>query len=559
MSGSWGTGIRERLGALGNTHSRGDGGPLDDVLARIRRPLDRAYLRRNGRLPSLYELGRSRQNLLPAPARARERVLVLTLRGWPNHAAYESVIAHALALRGAEVGLLACGGGQPLCELGWSRRAYPRPCDRCAHYSSRILEASRLPSFRLADAFDWGDDGRGAPASAEAVDAPGLVDPREATTISAPWFLRTTNPGTSAEARAVAADFDVSAAGVEQAAARVLDRFQPTVVFMVNGLFAAEHVVRELALARGARAPTYEIAPRENALVFGQEVVAPAFDTNAVWERVADQPLATAQAAALDRLLTDRARGIGAHESYYDDPEEDLDAIRRELGIGANQRVVSLYTNLSWDSAALYQDAAYGSMLDWVEAAVRSVSGLPETVLVVRIHPAEARWGTREHVRETVERRIDHLPANVRFIEAEQAISSYTLLDLSDLVLAYTSTIGLEGATRGLPVAVAGLTHYRGRGFTLDVSSHSELEAALAEPPPVSPETVERARRYAFTFFFRAMIPFPVIQMVNGRPVTVPSTIEDLMPGQDPYLDFVCERILDGGDFTLPDELAVPA
>ena len=279
------------------------------------------------------------------------------------------------------------------------------------------------------------------------MDAPGLVDPREATTISAPWFRRTTNPGTSAEARAVAADFDVSAAGVEQAAARVLDRFQLTVVFMVNGLFAAEHVVRELALARGARAPTYEIAPRENALVFGQEVVAPAFDTNAVWERVVDQPLA-AQAAALDRLLTDRARGIGAHESYYDDPEEDLDAIRRELGIGANQRVVSLYTNLSWDSAALYQDAAYGSMLDWVEAAVRSVSGLPETVLVVRIHPAEARWGTRERVRETVEGRIDRLPANVRFIEAEQAISSYTLLDLSDLVLAYTSTIGLEGATR---------------------------------------------------------------------------------------------------------------
>ena len=55
------------------------------------------------------------------------------------------------------------------------------------------------------------------------------------------------------------------------------------------------------------------------------------------------------------------------------------------------------------------------------------------------------------------------------------------------------------------------------------------------------------------------MIPFPVIQMVNGRPVAVPSTIEDLMPGGDPCLDFVCDRILDGGDFTLPDELAVPA
>ena len=105
VSGSWGTGIRERLGALGNTHSRGEGGPLDDVLARLRRPLDRAYLQHNGKLSSLYQLGRSAQGI-PAPAAVRERVLVLHSAAGRT-CAYESVIAHALALRGAEVGLLA--------------------------------------------------------------------------------------------------------------------------------------------------------------------------------------------------------------------------------------------------------------------------------------------------------------------------------------------------------------------------------------------------------------------------------------------------------------------
>ena len=406
MSGSWGTGIRERLGALGNTHSRGEGGPLDDVLARLRRPLDRAYLRHNGKLSSLYRLGRSAQGI-PAPAAVRERVLVLTLRGWPNHAAYESVIAHALALRGAEVGLLACGGGQPLCELGWSRRAYPRPCDRCAHYSSRILEASRLPSFRLADAFDWGDDGRGAPASAEAVDAPGLVDPREATTISAPWFLRTTNPGTSAEA-----ELSPPTSTSRRPASNRPRRACSTASSPRSSSWSTASSPRSASsgssrsLAARGRRPTRSRRARTHSSSARKSSRPPSTRTRSG----SGSPTSRSRRRSSGpRPPPHRPRsGHRRTRELLDDPEEDLDAVRRELGIGANQRVVSLYTNLSWDSAALYQDAAYGSMLDWVEAAVRTVSGLPETVLVVRIHPAEARWGTRERVRETVEGRIDH-------------------------------------------------------------------------------------------------------------------------------------------------------
>ena len=53
------------------------------------------------------------------------RVVVISLRMWTHHAAYESVIAHALRLRGAGVVLLTRGGGQPICEVGWGRRVWP--------------------------------------------------------------------------------------------------------------------------------------------------------------------------------------------------------------------------------------------------------------------------------------------------------------------------------------------------------------------------------------------------------------------------------------------------
>ena len=50
------------------------------------------------------------------------KVLVVSLRMWTHHAAYESVVAHALRLRGADVAFLTCGGGLPICEVGSGRR-----------------------------------------------------------------------------------------------------------------------------------------------------------------------------------------------------------------------------------------------------------------------------------------------------------------------------------------------------------------------------------------------------------------------------------------------------
>ena len=241
------------------------------LAARLRRPLGRRVLLRHGHVRELEELGSS---CAEASSNGGPRVLVAALRNWTTHTAYESVIAQALRLRGAHVGLVTCGGGQPLCELGWSRRVYPLPCDRCAWFTDRIAGAARLETYRLADEFAWDSDGRRAPES------PGLietthVDPREAANISVPWVLRTPEIEAAPEGRAAEDDMAVSAAAVERAAERILERFRPDVLFLVNGLFAAERVFRQVADSKGIRAPTYEIAPRGSALVFSQGVPAP--------------------------------------------------------------------------------------------------------------------------------------------------------------------------------------------------------------------------------------------------------------------------------------------
>ncbi|MCW3018536.1 MAG: hypothetical protein JWN10_844 [Solirubrobacterales bacterium] len=549
--------IAKRLRRLGSRENL-QPGPLDRAAARLRRPLDRSFERRAIGLDALAELSADVASNAGADApdagAEQPKVLVAALRGWSSHNVYELLIAHALRLRGAEVALLTCGGGLPACEVGWARRAHPLPCDRCGWLTDGLASVSGYRQFRLGDLLPWGEDARNAPVEPAARGEGGL---RAAAAINTSWLLKGTLLDGVPEAPAIADDFMVAAEGVQHAAEAVFDDFEPDIVFLLNGLFSAEHAIREVAAARGIRAPTYEIAPRAGAVILSQDAAAPDFDVDPLWEAVKDRPLDDGQRAEVMGLLEDRVHGVGAHESYFERTEDDPDALRQRLGLGGRERVVALFTNVTWDTATLGHDIGFASMLDWVEQAVRIAGGL-DLALVVRIHPAEGRWGSLDDVQAVVRSQLGAIPPNVRFVTAAEALSSYTLFEMSDLVLTYTTTVGLEAAVRGKHVAVAGEMHYRGRGFTTDLSGPDDLARVMAGDcaPPSAAERAELALRYAHMFFFREMIPFPMMEAREGKVIRVPKTAAELAPGADPYLDWICARILDGAHFGLPDELA---
>jgi hypothetical protein len=383
-----------------------------------------------------------------------------------------------------------------------------------------------------------------------------LVDPAWASAISVPWFLKSTQTEDPDAGRA-AADYRVAAAAVERSASWILDDFHPDVVVMVNGDFASERVIRALAEQRGVRVTTYETAPSANMLFFAQARPACDYNTDELWGEVRNRPLLEGQRREIAELLGKRARGEGAHERYFDTAEADLAQLRAALGINPGNRVLSLFTNVSWDSAALERGVAFPSMVDWIAAAIEGAGRLDETTLVVRLHPAEGTWGTNLDIERAVVDRLGEVPPNVRIVSSTEPLSSYALLDITDTVLTYTTTMGLEAAYRGIPVVVAARTHYRARGFTWDVSSPTELADAMrAERFVMSEEQRELAERYAYAFFFRAAIPFPLVPVEAGAVTRLPATADELRPGRDPYLDLICDRILDGQPFAVPEELA---
>jgi hypothetical protein len=111
-----------------------------------------------------------------------------------------------------------------------------------------------------------------------------------------------------------------------------------------------------------------------------------------------------------------------------------------------------------------------------------------------------------------------------------------------------------------MPVVVAGEAWIKHKGVTRDASTPEEYFAILDELPfgkPLDPDTVDRALKYAYHFFFRRMIPLTFLKPVGSSLFFTPDvgSADALAEGQDKALDLVCEAILRDRPFIYPAEI----
>jgi hypothetical protein len=407
----------------------------------------------------------------------------------------------------------------------------------------------------LRDGWEPGDFGRWP--ELDEVSLVDLIDVKEEgldlgrlTRIPVSWFLMRESLSDDPLAPRTWRAFIRSARRIARGVRAALDRRTPDVVVLCNGLFLFEAVAWAVCRERGIDVVTYERGFIKETLVFRRNDAACLTPMDELWAKFADHPLTDAEAQTLDRYLDDRRHGRRTIDRFWNDAQ----FVKPEHG--RSGRLVALFPNLTWDSAVIGQSAAFGSIQQWLAAAIEFFAARAEHELVIRLHPAEVKLPgkqTREPLGAFLDDRFPQLPPNVRVITPESDVSSYPLMDACDLGLVYTSTTGLELALTGRPVIVAGRTHYRGKGLTLDATSpeHFEklLNAVLDDPAGHRPD-VELTRRYAYLFFFRSTLASPgVVEHVPGLARITVRDLCELEPGRNESVDRICDGILGLADF----------
>jgi len=329
-----------------------------------------------------------------------------------------------------------------------------------------------------------------------------------------------------------------------------------------HGIYVPQGIIGEVARKYGVRVVNWNPGYRKNCFIFSHGTTyhhTMMDEPTAVWENM---PWTPQMDEALQSYLQSRERGTQDWIYFHERPIDELDQWVQETGIDLQKPCVGLLTNVMWDAQLHYPANAFSNMLEWIAQTIRYFSSKPELQLVIRVHPAE-RLGaipSRQFVAEEIKKVFPELPKNVFLIGPENRLSTYSAMKMCNAVLIYGTKMGVELCSLDIPVIVAGEAWIRNKGLTYDAvncQEYFEILDRLPFPSKMSPSQVERARKYAYHFFFRRMIPLKSLKALGNWPLyqVCVSQQEDLNPGVDPGLDLICEGILSDTPFIYPAEI----
>ncbi len=329
-----------------------------------------------------------------------------------------------------------------------------------------------------------------------------------------------------------------------------------------HGIYVPQGIIGEVCRRKGVRVVNWNPGYRKNTFVFSHHDTYHHTMMTEPTENWKDMPWNEALEKELMDYLKSRWQGSQDWIWFHEKPRFDLEKIAKETGIDFSKPSVGLLTSVMWDAKLHYPSNAFPSMLDWMLATIEYFKNRPDLQLIIRIHPAEIR-GTlpsRQRMKEEIEKAYPVLPENIIIIPPESHVSTYAVMQECDSVIIYNTKTGIELTAMGIPVIVAGEAWIRNKGFAMDVTDRKQYFSILDTLPlgkRMSEEKTLLARKYAYHFFFRRMIPLEFMVPAAGNPpfrIELDS-IRELLPEASRGLDVVCQGILEGTEFVYPAEL----
>jgi hypothetical protein len=301
------------------------------------------------------------------------------------------------------------------------------------------------------------------------------------------------------------------------AALEWMQTHKPDVVLIPNGLILEMGIIFRVARYLDIPAMTFEFNDQREQIWLAQNTSIMRQDTDYLVRERCSLPMTDDMYERLADLENARrgARVWGKSKrlwQYFS--SQGAEQTRKTLGLD-NRPVVLLAANVLGDSLTLGRNIFAESMSEWITRTVQYFSRQTDVQLVVRIHPGEKIVPQVKSMGTVVREALPEIPSHIHLIGALDNVNTYDLIEIANLGLAYTTTVGVETAMNGIPVISCGQTHYRGRGFTIDPNTWDEyfstLEKVLADLPGhrLTEEQTAKAWNYAYRFFFEYPRPFP--------------------------------------------------
>jgi hypothetical protein len=334
----------------------------------------------------------------------------------------------------------------------------------------------------------------------------------------------------------------------------LLDK-RPHRVIMSHGIYATWGPPFQMLAEANIPILTYSKTKRKGTEKFNWNYTADWWDVSEEWEKVAKKKLSSIQEGKIDDYLSSRITHKDDVLVYNFGELENRSTTIKRFGLNPDLPVISLFTNVLWDASSAQREIVFADPISWVYETIEWFKSHADLQLIIKIHPAEVVIGTNQPFADLIKEKFGDFPSNVKLIEPHENVNSWSIYGVTDLGLVHTTTAGLELPLCGVPCAVVSKTHYRGKGFTIDVTSKKEYFDLIANagiPSGDSARLKEISKRYAYLLFERYQVPFKVfdeVEWTDVRSLKFNST-EELF--KIPFFNEIIKAIETEGQFLTP-------
>jgi len=286
-------------------------------------------------------------------------------------------------------------------------------------------------------------------------------------------------------------------------------------ILFSHGIYVTWEPVVEFCKQQKIDFVCYDRAKTKNTINVNFNQVAPDWSFNTAWQRYTKKALTIHEKEMVRNYLKERELQANDVFAYnFSERSENLTLLKNQLKIPLDSKVITIFTNLIWDAANVSRDLAFKNALECVIETIEFFKNHPKVHVVLRAHPAEKVLGTKERYGDLVRMHFkDGLPDYVTIIEPEMEVNSFSVIDISDIGVVNTSTVGLEFALLGKPILLISDTHYRNKGFTYDVSSKEEYFKELnilLKTGELKPNQISLSEKYFYMMMFKYQQNIPL-------------------------------------------------
>ncbi len=484
---------------------------------------------------------------------------------WRLHALYEVAMLNNLKWRGHRVSYVTCNGLFSDCDMFWESTCGPRPESACKICQANVQNTLNEFGVQPTPLGSYGSNDVTSLAKAfvtnlvdeDLLDAVFQDLPISKYVLSSVHSHLRINSIDLKNPKHVDTIRSYLFSGIIALTLirRMLEVEKPAIVLLFNGRLAVTRIALELCKRSGIRVVCHERGLlSESLLLWENESCLSLRPFQLLSQRWRDIPLSTGELTKAARWIEDRRNGKNlSWKAFSVDGRLGSagDFIQRYSG----KHFLGLFTS-STDEVAAEDEfkSSFGSQQEWIRQTVDLAKSNPQIALIIRVHPnsgSKSSTGTNHDEIEFFHDLAENLPVNVYLIRPDDPVSSYSLLKHLTVGLAYCSTIALEMACLGIPVACAATSPWTFCDSIELIKNPSDYRNLLNNLISLygSSETqlsrIRSAMRFVYAYIYRWNISFPLVRMpdVHNGILDCKSS-DDLKPGKHDCLDFCVDVLL---------------